>query len=163
LLRPGDPRRGRGSARAGAGGGGARRGVRRLALLLVAAAVLVGCDWHRRPPAPSATTSGRRPVSPTPRLSRVQVTVVDGDTNRRVAHARVTIGRRSAVSDRHGVARVPLARRAAFVTVAVKRGYAARAVRLPYRTHPRSTIRIYRPALQWSMYGVDPQRSQAQA
>jgi outer membrane protein assembly factor BamB len=91
------------------------------------------------------------------------VTVVDGDTNRRVPRARVSIGTRTAISDRHGVAHVPLARRAALVTVAAKRGYAARAVRLQYKTHPRSTIRIYRPSLQWSMYGVDPQRSQAQA
>ena len=129
--------------------------MRRLALLLVAAAVLVGCDWQHQPHAPSTRASGR--------LARVQVTVVDGDTNRRVPHARVTIGKHSAVSDRHGVARVPLPRRAALVTVAAKRGYTARAVRLPYRTHPQSTIRIFRPALQWSMYGVDPQRSQAQA
>jgi outer membrane protein assembly factor BamB len=134
--------------------------VRRLAPLLLAAAVLVGCDWNRQAP---TTTSAQRADAAVPRLHRVQVTVLDGDTNRRVPRARVSIGRRTAISDRHGVARVPLAHRAALVTVAAKRGYAARAVRLQYRTHPQSTIRIYRPSLQWSMYGVDPQRSQAQA
>jgi outer membrane protein assembly factor BamB len=93
----------------------------------------------------------------------VQVTVVDGDTHRRVPHARVRIGDRTALSDRHGVARVPLAHRAALVTVATKRGYATRAVRLPFHTHPKSTIRIYQRRLQWAMYGVSPQRSNAQS
>ena len=95
-------------------------------------------------------------------LHRVQVTVVDGDTHHRVAHARVQIGRRSALSDRHGVAKIPLARRAPLVTVASKLGFATRAVRLPFRTHPKSTIRIYQHRLQWSMYGVSPQRSNVQ-
>ena len=90
------------------------------------------------------------------------MTVVDGDTNRRIPRARVTIGRRTAVSDRRGVAHVPILRRAALVTVAAKPGYAMRSVRLSFRTHPKSTIRIYRSALQWAMYGVDPQRSQQQ-
>ncbi|HZU20792.1 MAG TPA: PQQ-binding-like beta-propeller repeat protein [Gaiellaceae bacterium] len=142
--------------------------MRRLGLLLLGATLLAGCGSRheaatttaapRRQPAARAA----RPREPDVRLHRVAVTVLDGDTNARVACARVTIGRRSALSDRRGVARIPLARRASLVTVAAKRGYATRAVRLPYRTHPRATIRIYRFALQWSMYGVDPQRSQAQ-
>ena len=92
----------------------------------------------------------------------MQVTVVDGDTNARVRGARVTIGDRSARSDRHGVARVPLPHRSALVTQAAKPGYAARSVRLSFRTHPKSTIRIYRRSLQWTMYGANPARSQAQ-
>jgi outer membrane protein assembly factor BamB len=144
--------------------------VRRLGLLLVGATLLTGCG-SRRDAATTAPAAALRPAprpartarEPDVRLHPVQVTVLDGDTNRRIPRARVTIGRRSALSDRAGVATVPLAHRAALVTVAAKRGYATRAVRLPYRTHPRSTIRIYRTAVQWSMYGVDPQRSQAQA
>jgi len=71
------------------------------------------------------------------------VTVVDGDTHRRVANARVRIGHRIAVSNRYGVAKIPLAQRAPLVTVASKRGYSTRAVRLAFPTHPKSTIRIY--------------------
>jgi outer membrane protein assembly factor BamB len=138
--------------------------VRRLALLLVGVAFLAGCDWNQ---ASAPPTGGERDApaehAAAPRLHRVQVTVLDGDTNRRLPRARVTIGRRTAVADRHGVAHVPLARRAALVTKASKRGYATRSVRLQYRTHPKSTIRLYRPALQWTMYGADPQRSQAHA
>ena len=90
------------------------------------------------------------------------MTVVDGDTNKRVRGARVTIGRRSARTDTHGVARVPLAHRAALVTRAAKPGYSERAVRLPLRTHPKSTIRIYQRSLQWTMYGAGPARAQSQ-
>jgi outer membrane protein assembly factor BamB len=90
------------------------------------------------------------------------VTVVDGDTNRRVRGARVSIGSRSARSNRQGVARIPLLRRAALVTHAVKLGYSRRSVRLSFRTHPKSTIRVYRRALQWTMYGAGPARTQAQ-
>lgn len=138
--------------------------MRRLALLLLGVACLAaGCDWkHAAAPTERERDAPVRHAA-APRLHRVEVTVLDGDTNRRLARARVTIGRRSAVSDRHGVARVPLAHRAALVTTVSKRGYATRAVRLQYRTHPQSTVRVYRPALQWPMYGADPQRSQAHA
>jgi outer membrane protein assembly factor BamB len=144
--------------------------VRRAGLLLAGATLLAGCGAaHEAASVPRA--AARAPASapaharhePDVRLHRVQVTVLDGDTNRPVPRARVRIGRRTAVADGRGVARVPILRRAALVTVAAKPGYARRAVRLAYRTHPKSTIRIYRPALQWSMYGVDPTRSQAQA
>ena len=95
-------------------------------------------------------------------MRRVQVTVVDGDTHRRIPHVRVRIGTRTALSNRNGVAKIPLARRSPLVTVASKHGYSTRAVRLPFHTHPKSTIRIYQPRLQWSMYGVGPHRSNAQ-
>jgi outer membrane protein assembly factor BamB len=92
----------------------------------------------------------------------VLVTVVDGDTHRRVAHARVRVGNRTAVSNRYGIAKIPLRRRSPLVTVASKKGYATRAVRLAFHTHPKSTIRIYQRRLQWSMYGAGPRRSNAQ-
>jgi outer membrane protein assembly factor BamB len=135
--------------------------VRRcLALLLLGATiVLVGCDWHQK--SPSTIVRPHR-AAPAPRSPRVAVTVVDGDTHTRVAHARVQIGSHSAVSNRYGVAKVPLARRSALVTLASKKGYATRAVRLAFHTHPASTIRIYQRRLQWSMYGAGPRRSNAQ-
>ena len=53
----------------------------------------------------------------------VQVTVVDGDTNRARAAAPASgSGRRTARSDRHGVAHVPLAHRAPLITSAAKSG-----------------------------------------
>ncbi len=139
--------------------------MRRLALLLVGAGLLTGCGSRH---VAATTTVPQAPAvrhQAAPRgvpLQAVQVTVVDGDTNARVRGARVTIGNRSARSDSRGVARVPLLRHAALVTVAAKPGYDAQALRLPFRTHPMSTIRIFRRSLQWTLYGGDAQRTQSQ-
>ena len=142
--------------------------MRRLALLLPGAALLVACgSQHEAGTTVASQPTVVRHTAPAPDVAppyrpAVQVTVVDGDTNARVRGARVTIGNRSARSDRQGVARVPLAHRKSLVTVAAKTGYGARSVRLAFRTHPKSTIRIYRRSLQWAMYGATPARSQAQ-
>jgi outer membrane protein assembly factor BamB len=90
------------------------------------------------------------------------VTVVDGDTNRRVRGARVQIGRHAARSNRYGIARVRIGPRAALVTIASKPGYGERTVRLSFRKRPMSTIRVFQPAKQWTMYGAVPTRTQAQ-
>jgi outer membrane protein assembly factor BamB len=133
--------------------------VRQWALLLAAGVVLAGCGGGARPvaaPPPSA------PQVRHERPAAVQVTVVDGDTNQRVAGAVVRVGGRAVRTDRHGIALVPLAHHGSLVTSASKASYAVRAVRLAFHTHPQSTLRIYRRALQWSMYGASPQRTQAQ-
>jgi len=133
-------------------------------VLVTGAALLGGCgSQHKASPPIAATTTVPPPVARHhSRATAVQVTVVDGDTNKRVRGARVTIGRRSARSDAQGVAHVKLERRSSLVTVAAKPGYATHAVRLPFRKRPKSTIRIYRRSLQWTMYGVGPTRTQAQ-
>jgi outer membrane protein assembly factor BamB len=140
--------------------------VKRLAALLAGAALLTACGAvHQAAPRrqrPVAHPPAPRAPKPDVRLHAVQVTVVDGDLDTRVRGARVRIGTHAALSDRHGVARVPLAQRAALVTVASKPGYGERAVRLPFRTHPQSTIRIYRTDLQWTLYGGDAARTQQQ-
>jgi outer membrane protein assembly factor BamB len=138
-----------------------------LPLLAMAAALLTGCG--SKPEAVTTVAAPRpAPKRPAPihhhrhRARAVQVTVVDGDTNSRIRGARVRIGGRSARTDHRGIARVRLSRRGALVTVAAKPGYGERAVRLAFRTHPKSTIRIFRNATQWTMYGVGPARTQAQ-
>ncbi|MBA3841456.1 MAG: PQQ-like beta-propeller repeat protein, partial [Actinobacteria bacterium] len=151
--------------------------MRGFVLALCGVVLLAGCG-SRRDAAPATTTTlaetpvvtTRKPSRPAApdlptrhRAAAVQVTVVDGDTNTRIRGARVTIGRRARRSNAKGIARVKLAHRAALVTVAAKPGYTARSVRLSFRTHPKSTIRIYRRSLQWAMYGADPARSQSQA
>lgn len=137
----------------------------RRALLLAGAALLVGCgSQHRAVVTVVHVHTVASAVEPDlPYRPDVQVTVVDGDTNARVRGAHVTIGRLSARSDRHGVARIPLARRAALVTTAWKPGYAPSSVRLAFRQRPQSTIRIFHRSLQWTMYGAGPDRTQAQS
>jgi outer membrane protein assembly factor BamB len=140
--------------------------VRKLALLLTGAGLLVvGCGSRHE--AATTTVTQVRTIShvdpvPDVRPQSVQVTVDDGDTTARVRGARVTIGRRSAHTDRHGVAKIPLLRHTALVTAAIKSGYDERAVRLSFAKRPKSTIRIFRRSLQWTMYGADASRTQAQ-
>jgi outer membrane protein assembly factor BamB len=94
--------------------------------------------------------------------SWVHVTVVDGDRGKRVPGALVRIGRHARISDATGVAKIKLKRRAALVVDVRRRGYSRAQQRFQFRDHPLRTIRIYQPGLQWTMYGVDPSRTQAQ-
>ncbi|HZO49926.1 MAG TPA: PQQ-binding-like beta-propeller repeat protein [Gaiellaceae bacterium] len=113
-------------------------------------------------PARGARAHARPRAAVPARPPSVLVTVLDGDTGRRVRGARVRIGARSARTDARGVAAVPLRRRAALPVTISRRGYATRIVRLWFRQRPQSTARIYQPRLQWPLYGATPARTQAQ-
>ena len=145
--------------------------MRRAACLIVLAALAAGCGSHERAATRTTESAPTRvpahtstpDTAPPARPQAVQVTVVDGDLGTRVRGARVQIGKLASRSNARGVARIRVGRRTALVTVASKPGYAPRAVRLPFRTRPKSTIRIYRRSLQWAMYGAGPERTQQQA
>lgn len=138
--------------------------MRRVALLGLVATLVAGCGHHQAPTS-SQIPNGvwhRKAHGAGHRLRDVLVTVVDGDTGARVAGARVRIGTHSALTDRTGLAAVPIRRRAALPVTVSRRGYATRTVRLWFRQHPRSTAQIFQPRLQWPMYGATPARTQAQ-
>jgi outer membrane protein assembly factor BamB len=143
-----------------------RLGLPAAAALLVAGCVLAGCGGSRH----GATTVTRtRTVSasqpqpaPRPHSEAVAVTVVDGDLSRRVPGARVEVGGRHARTDRRGTAVLRLHRRGDYLTTASKPGYGTRTVRLPFATHPASTIRIFRTDLQWPLYGATHARTHHQ-
>jgi outer membrane protein assembly factor BamB len=138
--------------------------VRKLLFLAAAAVILAGCgSTHRSTTATSPPPSTATPKPhPKPHRAGVRVTVVDGDTNRRLAGARVAVGGRSKATNRHGVARLPVRRRGDYVTTARAAGYTARAVRLPFQVRRGQTVRLYRRALQWPVYGATATRTQAQ-
>jgi outer membrane protein assembly factor BamB len=94
---------------------------------------------------------------------RLEVTVVDGDRRVPVRGAAVRLWGRSAQTDTTGVAnvRVPY-RRELDITVRAS-GFSTRTVRQPFRNGRKATIRVYRPELQWPMYGATPARVQAQS
>jgi outer membrane protein assembly factor BamB len=80
----------------------------------------------------------------------------------RVPDARVRLWYRSAVTDVHGVAEIRVPdRRDMQVTVGAN-GFGTRTLFEPFAAHRRVTVRIYRPSLQWPMYGATPSRSQSQ-
>lgn len=102
------------------------------------------------------------PERPVRRPTKVLVTVVDGDTQKRVKGARVVIGERADYADTRGLAAVKIKRRAALPVRVSKPGYGARVVRMPFKQRRQVTVRLYRDALQWTMYGANKRRTQAQ-
>jgi outer membrane protein assembly factor BamB len=93
---------------------------------------------------------------------RLVVTVVDGDRSTRVRHAAVRLWGRSAITDSSGEAEIVVPRRRPLhVTVGAK-GFGTRTLLESFHKSRKVTIRIYRPELQWPMYGVNPDRTQAQ-
>ncbi len=96
-----------------------------------------------------------------PGLRRVQVTVVDGDTRARLARAVVAVAGRTLRTTVDGVAVVRLRRPAPLAVRAWAPGYRTRVVRFPFQRRWGVTLRLYRPALQWTMYGAGDRRTQA--
>jgi outer membrane protein assembly factor BamB len=144
--------------------------------LIAAGLALVGlasaCGGNSEEAAPPATTARftapadmpeRRELPPParPRITRVVVTVVDGDTHRRVRGARVVIGIRGDYANKRGRAYLPIKHRTALPVSVSKPGYSARIVRMPFKERRRVTVRLFRPDLQWTMYGANERRTQA--
>jgi outer membrane protein assembly factor BamB len=98
-------------------------------------------------------------VSPPPPQATVRV--VDGDTAKPVAGAKVSGAGGEDVTNASGLAALPAHGRA---IVGVRaRSYGAVKVRTRLRPNVAQTVRIWRPALQWRMYGVNPARTQVHA
>lgn len=130
--------------------------------MLVLVGVLAGCGAQQKAQPPSRALqlhvdSGHKPST----RARLEVAIVNGDTNRRVRGARVRIGGRVDTSDWHGVAKIVVRRRAALNVTASARGYTTRTIREPFQRRRKVTIRLYRPSQQWPMYGATPLRTQA--
>jgi outer membrane protein assembly factor BamB len=96
-----------------------------------------------------------------PKRTRVVVTVVDGDTGRRVRGALVRSGRLADRANRKGNAELRLRRRVSLLVSVRARGYADRTLRLPFQRRSRLVVRVYQPGLQWPMYGATPLRTQS--
>jgi outer membrane protein assembly factor BamB len=143
---------------------------RRVALLLALGGLVAGCGGStperaappssvpdRPPPAKDVLVAPRVPA----KRVRVFVRVVDGDTGRGVGGALVRVGGRRDWTDGTGNAALRLLRRAPLVVQVAKRGYTRRALRMPFQRRREVAIRIYRPAVQWTMYGATPARTHA--
>ena len=134
----------------------------RLAILLLpvasAAAVAAGCGEKTHGGAIQAYTPSQ--LQPPPR--GVKVAVFDGDLGRPVAHAKVRLGLVAARTNRHGVAILrPRHRRLLPLRVSAK-GYNGRALHVNVRRRPLTGVRIFRKALQWTLFGANESRTQTQ-
>jgi outer membrane protein assembly factor BamB len=91
------------------------------------------------------------------------VTVLDGDLRVRVPHARVHLAGRTGITGRHGGVGIRVSHRRPLGVTVSARGFATRTVYETFAHSRRVTIRIYRPDLQWPLYGATATRTQAQA
>ena len=96
----------------------------------------------------------------TPELA-ARIVVVDGDTAKPVPGASVRIGGRSSRAGVGGVARLPIRARRELRVAVSARSYGARVLRLNFRRRLGHRVPIWRPAMQWPMYGATPARTQA--
>ena len=90
------------------------------------------------------------------------VTVVDGDLNLRVSRATVRLWGRSARTDATGVAEIVVPHRQGLNVTVGARGFGTRTVWEDFLSSRKVTVHIYRPELQWPMYGATATRAQAQ-
>jgi outer membrane protein assembly factor BamB len=98
-------------------------------------------------------------VSPPPE-PEMTIRVLDGDTAKPVRRALVSVRGQQARTDSHGLVGFAPARRHATVRVSARR-YSARSVQVRITRGVAETVRIWRTAAQWPVYGADPARTQA--
>ena len=91
------------------------------------------------------------------------VTVLDGDRRVRVPGAVVHLWGRKGTANRHGLARVLVPHLRPLRVTVTAPGFSTRTVLVPFAHKRDVTLRIYRPDLQWPVYGVTASRDQAQA
>ncbi|HKD93954.1 MAG TPA: PQQ-binding-like beta-propeller repeat protein, partial [Gaiellaceae bacterium] len=140
-------------------------------VLVVAALVvlLAGCGGAHQAAPPPATTLAKPPPMPQPKhrqthrageLTKLVVTILDGDQRVRVHGARVRLAGKTGRTNRHGVTVIKAPRGRIPVTVAA-RGYAPVTQRVNFLHSRRQTVDIFQPALQWPLYGATEARTQA--
>jgi len=93
---------------------------------------------------------------------RLVLTVVDGDRDVRVRHAVVRLWGRAARTNAQGVAEIVVPHRQGLQVTVGARGFGTRSVWEGFDDSRKATIRIYRPELQWPLYGATATRAQAQ-
>jgi outer membrane protein assembly factor BamB len=147
--------------------------IPRLLATLALAGALAGCGTADEKSAPAKPGPDGPPVAPPPKpkpkpkpakstRARLVITIVNGDTNRRVRRAVVHVGGKRDGTDAKGIAEIVVRRRAPLNVTVRARGYNARTVRMPFHLRRKVTVRIYRKALQWPIFGVDASRTQTQ-
>jgi outer membrane protein assembly factor BamB len=93
---------------------------------------------------------------PEPQLT---VRVVDGDTRKPVRGALVTVKGQRVETDAGGLAGLSYEGRKATLRISAPR-YGDRRARMRVRPGLAKTVRLWRPDMQWPMYGVNPARTQ---
>lgn len=133
-----------------------------LAVLGLGVSACAGAAESEEPAAPPDTTpreTATEEVEPTPPPPPpTKVRVVDGDTGKPVRGARV-VARGETVAARGGLAEIGVPRHRVGLRVSAK-GYSTRTARVDFRERLTHRLQLWRPALQWPIYGANPARTQ---
>jgi outer membrane protein assembly factor BamB len=136
-------------------------------VLVVAAlvALLAGCGGSGHQAQPPTTTTKPKP-KPKPKrhanhkMTKLVVTILDGDRRTRVRGARVSLWGKSGRTDRHGETTIVAPRGKHEVSVS-KRGYGDARELVNFQHSRWQTVDVYQPDLQWPLYGATEARTQA--
>ncbi len=132
-----------------------------LVALSVAGAGCSGSSSKETTSRPSATQEGETTTEAAGSAGfDARIRVVDGDTGRPVRHASVKIVGRSYRAGRRGVVRLTIRTRREFRVTVSAPSYGSRALRVNFRNRLDRLVPIWRPALQWPLYGATPARTQ---
>ena len=147
--------------------------IRRVLLLVAVGALLAACGGGRTGNG-KLPGSGYRPAKsgrhdPKPRLTRAHsgpvtklvVTILDGDRRVRVRGALVRLWGRKGRTGRHGATTIKAPKQRLEVSVSAH-GYTPARFVVNFRRSRWQTLRIYQPNLQWPLYGATAARTQAQ-
>jgi outer membrane protein assembly factor BamB len=125
------------------------------------ALALAGCSGESRADQqPPPVLTAARPTESAPPAPTVEIRVRDGDTGERVKRPRATVAGATFQGGADGLVEFPL-RKHPRVRVSA-RGYETRVLRLDFRRRHARKVSVWRPALQWPMYGANPARTQVQ-
>ncbi len=141
-------------------------------VLVVAAlvALLAACGGSKQTSPPPPTTQPKPQPKPKPKpkpsyqsnhkLTKLVVTILDGDKRVRVRGARVSLWGKTRQTDRHGTATIVAPRGQHDVSVSV-RGYGPAHLHVDFQRSRWQTVDVYQPDLQWPLYGATEARTQA--
>ena len=139
--------------------------IARFLVVLALVALLAGCGGSKHATPPPATTHAKPKPKPKPthgahEMTKLVVTILDGDRRERVRGARVSLWGKTGRTDRHGVTTITAPRGQHEVSVSA-RGFAPVSTPVNFQHSRWQTVDVYQPDLQWPLYGATEARTQA--
>jgi len=140
----------------------------RVLVVVALVALLAGCGGSKQALPPTTTAAPKPKPKPQPKpkhhasheMTKLVVAVLDGDRRVRVRGARVSLWGRSGRTDRHGLTTIVAPRGRHDVSVSA-RGYGPTRVNVDFQRSRWQTVDVYKPGLQWPLYGATAARTQA--
>jgi outer membrane protein assembly factor BamB len=132
------------------------------AALALGVSACAGDDGKSGEPEPPPTVRSEPDAPEPPPPPEAAIRVLDGDSREPVGGALVALVGLRLVTDSDGVTRFASPAKRTVTARISAPAYAPRTVRLSFRKRLVQRVPLWRPALQWPMYGANPARTQVQ-